>query len=250
MTLLRTAAPGAATGETLCPYGLFEEDDYRRLRWHTDVIVGLIANPVLRDALESFSELLVPATCRQWPSPLELPTGGNWYADLDLLSRHPATMWTHLDLDASFEEQASQAPAVAAVAYVQSVLGLSLKQALKAARIKPRTYYSWQEHPGRSPRMASQGQLWRLHQLAEDLDDALGKIGVRSWLARNDALMTALLRGRFDEVAAAAYENHSDTHSTVEFDGATDELESKPRMPRHPIVGRKMNPDDVVGTTR
>ena len=33
------------------------------------------------------------------------------------------------------------------------------------------------------------------------------------------------------------------------FDGATDERENRPRVPRYPVTGRRMNPGDVVEVT-
>jgi hypothetical protein len=244
---------GSATGEALCPRGLFEEADYRKLRWHTDVIIAVIANPVLRDALESFSELLLPVTRCQYPFTMTLPVCGSWYADLDRLTRHPLTMWTQFSPDALVEWAHPPGPplAVGAIAYIQRTLDLSLKQTLKAAHIKPRTYHSWREHPARHPRVTSQGQLWLLHQLTEDLHEAMGEIGVQRWLAEDNSRLTALLRGRFDDVAAMAYSRPGGGQDQVQnFDGALDERESKPRMPRYPITGLKMNPGDVAGPDR
>jgi hypothetical protein len=137
---------------------------------------------------------------------------------------------------------------VGAVDYIQRTLGLSLKQTLKAARIKPRTYHSWQEYPDRHPRVTSLGRLWRLHQLTEDLDEVMGESGVQRWLAEDDSRLAVLLHGRFDDLAAVAYSSPRGGQDVAQdFLGALDERESKPDVVRYPVTGRKMNPGDVAG---
>jgi hypothetical protein len=243
-TTISTGWAASATGETLCHRGLIGEGDYHNLRWRTGVVLGGIANPVLRDVLVSFSELLEPATRCQWVLPMELPAHGSWYADIDLLARHPVTIWTALD---DLVHPSAPPLAVGAVGYIQRTLGLTLKQTLKAAQIRPRTYHSWQEHPDRNPRLTSLGRLWQLHQLTEDLDETMGAIGVRQWLAQDRSRLITLLRGRFDELAAAVSGSHSGGQDAAQnFEGALDERDAKLRIPRHPITGLKMNPADVA----
>ena len=255
MTLVANAGGGWGTGEALCAYGygLLDKDDYEESRRHTDVVLAWIADPVLRDALEKFADVIAPMTyslrdCSLLVTP---PVGQSWYADINLLARRPVTIWTERDLMRELEQPAIGLPQpVEAIIYIQNTLGLSLRLVLKAAHVRPRTYHSWHENPGRRPRLASLGRLWRLHQLTEDLVETLGDADVRRWLG-DDARLAALLRGRFDDLAAAAYSSlGGDPASPRNFDGALDERESRPRMPRYPITGRKMNPGDVAGPDR
>jgi len=251
MTVVSTAWDVPATGDALCPRGLFQEDDYRTLRRHTDVIVGEITNPVVRDAVEAYNWLLnphVPDAGRCFPLANTQPSQGKWYADLDWLTRNLLTVWTPCEALEERSDPASPQLAVEAVSYIQQTLGLSLKQTLKAALIKPRTYHSWQEHPDRQPRITSQGRLWRLHQLAEDLDETMGVVGVRRWLSGDGSRLAALLSGRFDDVAVAAYPAPGRQEQPVQnFDAALDERENKLRMPRYPVTGLRMNRGDVAG---
>jgi hypothetical protein len=82
--------------------------------------------------------------------------------------------------------------------------------------------------------------------------ESLGAVGIRRRLAEDEVLLAVLLCGQFDELAAAAYAGFSGggPASPQTFEGALDESESKPRMPRYPITGRKMNPSDVAGPRR
>jgi hypothetical protein len=260
MMLVADAGAGWGTGEALCAYGygLLDKNDYEESRLHTDVVLAWIADPVLRDALEKFADVIPPMSyrllsyrLRDCPLLVTLPADQSWYADINLLARRPLTIWTE-HLVQELEQPAPRLPqAVQAIAYIQNALGLSLRQVLKAAHVRPRTYHSWRENLDRRPRLASLGRLWRLHQLTEDLVETLGDASVHRWLAEDDARLAALLRGRFDDLAAAAYSGLGGGQASARnFEGALDERESRPRMPRYPITGRKMNPGDVAGPDR
>ena len=250
MTLMETINPYSATGGSLCPRGLLEEKDYQNLHDRTGVILGVISNPVLREALQTFERLRGPAVPYECAYAGVLPLAGNWYADLDQVVQQTLTIWTVLEpsavADALETLQPSLSLAVGAIGYVQGALGITLKQALKAAGVRPRTYHSWRENPGRNPRVTSLGRLWELRQLTEDLEETMGRFGVRSWLSQDRSRLAALLRGQFDDVSAAAYSSPDLGQVFSNFDGAVSEIESKPRMPRYPITGRKMTPGDVV----
>jgi len=256
MTLVADVADWG-TGDSLCAYrhGLLDEDDYEESRRHTDVVLAWIADPVLRDAMEKFAEVMTPMNYgrHECLPALAPPIGRSWYADINLLARRPLTIWIERHLAPELEQPATPLPQpVEAIAYIQDGLGLSLRQVLKAAGVRPRTYHSWHENPGRRPRLTSLGRLWRLHQLTEDLLESLGAVGIRRRLAEDEVLLAVLLCGQFDELAAAAYAGFSGggPASPQTFEGALDESESKPRMPRYPITGRKMNPSDVAGPRR
>ena len=163
MTLVADARADWGTGESLCAYGhgLLDEDDYEESRRHTDVVLAWIADPVLRDAMEKFAEVIAPMTyghheCLPTITPT---TGRSWYADINLLARRPMTIWIERHLVPEVEQPATPLPQpVEAIAYIQDALGLSLRQVLKAAGVRPRTYHSWHENPGQhGPRLTSLG---------------------------------------------------------------------------------------------
>lgn len=80
--------------------------------------------------------------------------------------------------------------AVAAVAYVAQVLGVPERDVLTAAGIKERTFHEWKRH-GREPRLGSQGRLWELVQVVEDLAERMSDPA--SWL-RADMQRREILR--------------------------------------------------------
>jgi hypothetical protein len=181
---------------------------------------------------------------------MTLTVGGSWYADLDLLVRQPLTMWTQLCPNTLVvRSDVTRAPlAVGAISYVQHTLGLSLKQTLRAAHISPRTYHSWKENLDRHPRIRSQGRLWQLHQLTEDLTETLGELGAQQWLAEDDSRLTRMMRGHFDNLVAEVYGSSVSAQDAVQnFDAALDERESKLHLQRRPLTRVKANPGDVAG---
>lgn len=253
MTLIADTGAGRGTGEALCAYGygLLNQDDYEGSRRHTDVELAWIADPVLREAMEMFADVIARLRdCRL--AEITPSAGQSWYADINLLARRPMTIWTERNLIPQTGPQTPELPqAVQAVVEIHEALGISLRQALRVARVRPRTYHSWRENPARRPRLSSVGRLWRLYQLKDDLIEILGEARLQRWLGEDDARMASLLHGQFDEIAAAAYSSVSRQQEPARtFDGALDERESSPQMPRYPITGLKMNPHDVAGPER
>lgn len=105
-----------------------------------------------------------------------------------------------------------QAPATAlvspesaydAVQYVADVLGLPKTDVTAAAGIAQRTYHSWAS--GGTPRIQSQGSLWRLVHTAEDLLELIGSHqGVLSWIRSDPARREAFRTGQVDRLLADA----------------------------------------------
>jgi transcriptional regulator with XRE-family HTH domain len=62
----------------------------------------------------------------------------------------------------------------------QEVLGLSLDEIARALRVVPSTLYRWRE--GGAPNQAYLDRLVRLEELAAELEHALGRDHVASWL--------------------------------------------------------------------
>jgi hypothetical protein len=93
-------------------------------------------------------------------------------------------------------EDVGRAAAEPALREAAETLGIKLTEACVAAGISWRTFQSWT--PDTKPRVASQGQLWQLVHLAEDLNALLsGKAD--QWVAANPSARAAILQGRFGE---------------------------------------------------
>ena len=80
---------------------------------------------------------------------------------------------------------------------------IDLKDVLAAASIKPRTYHSWAQPSASRPRLTSQGRLWALAQLVDDLPELLD-VPIRQWVLADSERLTALRAGRFDELLEQA----------------------------------------------
>lgn len=86
---------------------------------------------------------------------------------------------------------------------LQRRLGIDLKDVLAAASIKPRTYHSWAQPSAPRPRLTSQGRLWALAQLVDDLPEVLN-VPIRQWLLADSKRLMALQAGRFDALLEQA----------------------------------------------
>ncbi len=90
---------------------------------------------------------------------------------------------------------------------LQHRLGIDLKDVLAAANIKPRTYHSWARPSAPRPRLASQGRLWALAQLVDDLPEILD-VPIRQWLLADPERLMILRAGCFDELLEQASQEH------------------------------------------
>lgn len=88
--------------------------------------------------------------------------------------------------------------AVAAIDFVSRALGVPEVDVLAAARIKERTFHEWKSK-GREPRLGSQGQLWKLVGIVEDL--VASGLDVATWFRARPALRDLLRSGDLDAFA-------------------------------------------------
>lgn len=90
-----------------------------------------------------------------------------------------------------------------AVQFVADVLGLPKTDVTAAAGIAPRTYHSWAN--GGTPRIQSQGSLWRLVHTAEDLLELIGsREGVVAWIRSEPVRRETFSSGQVDRLLADA----------------------------------------------
>lgn len=217
----------------------------------TDVELTHVANPVLRDTLIRFEAslspvsppLTAPATRSSWPLEAvvmaishELPIalsqltgGGAWlvHADVGVQPSNEALLL------------------VAAVAEVQSILGFTQQEVLRAAGISKRTFQNWRKGTSQRVRSASVGRLWELHALASDLAEIKGTVGVRQWIAADPSRAKLLRRGEFHDVMAAASFSASGQRAPALLFGAA-EAEETACLNVSPLVGSVLDADEFV----
>ncbi len=133
--------------------------------------------------------------------------------------------------------------AVDAVAEIADCFGVSVGDVLKAAGISKRTFQSWKVSGVRRPPQSSEGRLWLLHQLAQDLVEVKGRAGLRQWLEADPSRRRLLRAGKIDELAEHAYRTVDSQH--VPWRDAGD---SEQRYLDQPGGGLtlEMDPGDVV----
>jgi len=119
----------------------------------------------------------------------------DWAADL---SRDPSEVVTALL--ARPAQHVAGSSAVAAIDFVSRALGVPDVDVLAAARIKERTFHEWKSK-GREPRLGSQGQLWKLVGIVEDL--AGSGLDLATWFRARPALRDMLRSGDLDTFALA-----------------------------------------------
>ena len=93
----------------------------------------------------------------------------------------------------------ASADALGAVLWVSKTLGVPPSVVVISAGIKERTFYDWKAR-SRHPRLATQGQLWQLVQLVEDLTTSHSDVS--RWFRADPTLVAALRAGDFDYIAA------------------------------------------------
>jgi hypothetical protein len=150
----------------------------------TQVIYEAVDNPVLRDVLPAFDDalpehMLDPGLSRPAELLAAALAGTAEVIWLSLTGRGTARLLTIAELDPS------ELPATEAAAFVATALGVPMRDVLTAAGIAPRTFYSWRATGVRQPRLTSQGRLWELVQLAEDLRELYGH-QLRRWMRAPD----------------------------------------------------------------
>lgn len=115
---------------------------------------------------------------------------------------------------------------------------LPISRLLMAAKIRPRTYYSWLNKPKSQPRIASQGRLWSLIQLIDQLRDL---VDLNVWFIdehRMEMLEKGLFRELLDEAANSTRPGSNPTAWADSYTGDDEILVDIPRSSTRPI-GRK-----------
>jgi hypothetical protein len=95
-------------------------------------------------------------------------------------------------------------PVVGAIEEIATILGAPVSDVLKSSGIAKRTYQQWKKGT-KKPRVSSQGRVWELHQLAEDLREVMGVVGVQKWLSGDPVRRRLLRAGEMDRLASLAY---------------------------------------------
>jgi len=93
--------------------------------------------------------------------------------------------------------------AVTSLLSISSRLGLPIRDVVEIAGISRSSFYSWRSPTAPRPRLSSQGRLWELAQLVEDLEELI-EAPLRHWLLANPQRRTDLLQGNFHKVLDAA----------------------------------------------
>lgn len=94
-----------------------------------------------------------------------------------------------------------------AVNWIAGTLSLPTTRITAATGIKTRTYFSWGSGTV-TPRVSSQGQLWRLLSICEDLLSLLGA-DLSGWFMSRPDLQNSLNDGAFDSILEAALRDRS-----------------------------------------
>lgn len=107
----------------------------------------------------------------------------------------------------------AESGAVAAIDFVSQALGVPDVDVLAAARIKERTFHEWKSK-GRAPRLGSQGQLWKLVGIVEDL--AASGLDIAAWFRARPALRDLLRSGDLDTFALTPVHDDMVDHVLIE----------------------------------
>jgi len=178
------------TGATLGNFDVLEHIEPLPRERHTYCVTDQVDNPSLRAAMSFFDDSL--------GVPIQRSTSilaGQVQESVRSLEPAAETS-TH-----KFDD------VVDVIRDLQRRLGIDLKDVLTAANIKPRTYHSWAQPSAPRPRLASQGRLWALAQLVDDLPEVLD-VPIRQWLLADSKRLVALRAGRFDELLEQASQEH------------------------------------------
>ncbi len=98
--------------------------------------------------------------------------------------------------------------ASAAVRFIQATLGVPAVAVTESCGISRRTFYNWEKAEIKQPRLKSEGRLWRLVQVVEDLARELGDELPR-WIKMEPRRLQWLSAGKFDELVADLFSERS-----------------------------------------
>ncbi|MET8860606.1 hypothetical protein [Streptomyces sp. NPDC004579] len=234
-----TPAPGAL-GESQLP--------------RTDVEIGRVYDPVLREALISFETSLSPVS--PITRNLGLPTASSSWPLASVVfalstdpqhafARQTAAEWVVVRNRPASRASTAVDIVVDAVAELQRALGFTQQEVLQAAGIKKRTFQNWRKGKAGGFRPASVGRLWELHAAVTDLRELTGPTGVLLWIARDHTRKKTLLKGDFDSLIIMASRSDAPAWSPPDLLGAA-EVEEKLQISVKPLRGFAAGKDRTV----
>jgi hypothetical protein len=198
---------------------------------HTKLIYGSVLNPVLRDVLPTWESIL------SWSSvAAAMRPASPFVAVIADVRAHIVRLSTELIAGhlATWLVAAPSTPetwaAHDAVSHVASTLGMPLKAVLGGTGVAPRTYYSWSAQGVAQPRLASQGSLWKLVQVTDDLTQLLGADLTR-WMRADPRHRILLEGGQFDQLLSEALGEQSSTPPVVSH-SLSGSVGPEPEVPR------------------
>jgi hypothetical protein len=211
----------SSTGAVLDDLDVAADRQMDSLERHTPVRTDDINNPNLRSVLQTFDVALgvsVPAQLQALSlhhtltsrmilirSGGQLPSEGllafyspNVLWDLAQTSVHTSTL-LHEGRAGQPNDGTHADDAVTVVQGLADQLGLPVRDILKTAGIKSRTFYSWKHLSGSKPQPRSQGRLWEVSQAVEDLSQVV-EGSVRAWLYADGDRLRMFRSGRLDSL--------------------------------------------------
>jgi hypothetical protein len=224
------------TGSVLGDRVVFENFEHEREEHvqHTAFVHSSGDNYLLREVLPAWDEAL-PQTvldptlecARSVALFASAPTGGILHVRGDRLIGRRA-IWLSPGGTEPYTIDAYDA-----VRFVEQSLGVPVRDVLKSAGIARRTFYSWGKSQVRRPRLASEGRLWSLVQVTEDLVSILGRDLV-NWMKADSRRRDWLTKGQHDVLLASLMVERSRADEALQRSvvGPSSAVGPEPELPR------------------
>jgi hypothetical protein len=122
--------------------------------------------------------------------------------------------------NSSHKEVEGSDDAALTVRLISRRLGLPIRDIVEAAGISRSSFYSWSSPNAPRPRVSSQGHLWELAQMVDDLDELLGE-SLQRWILADPQRRVSLAHGDFAKLLDEAAQpkrrprKESDLHSAI-----------------------------------
>jgi hypothetical protein len=131
--------------------------------------------------------------------------------------------------------------AVTAVLSISNRVGLPIRDVVEAAGISRSSFYSWRTPQAPEPRVSSQGRLWELAQLVEDLEELVGS-SVDRWLMAEPQRRVDFTRGDFQKLLDSAVPSNRKVQFAAPYSAlyavGGDEQENDNDVPHRKSSGR------------
>jgi len=226
----------------------FVTDDASRVV-HSQLQYELVEDPVLREMLPVWEESL--------PTHIIDPAFEHGRGLLDLATTGARAVLrvageTIIGAAASWLLPAPQArsdtPAYDAVRYIQETLRVPVHDVLIASGIAPRTFYAWRSERVRKTRLGSEGKLWKLLQVVEDLQAVLGT-DLHQWM-RDQGRRQTLRNGDVDQILAVALIEESSRSGPAKGPVYSSAVGNEVQVPRLATPGTRRAQRGPIGTSR